>query len=127
MTQIIEPRQGSLTAEQIDFYETEGYLVLPQLLTEEDMAPAREAMAHKVSMIADKLFADGLIQDKHETAPFEKRLALLFEGLSDTDFLGYGRSWRDRLPGYYHLMSNPKILDAVESLIGPELFANPVY
>ena len=27
----------------------------------------------------------------------------------------------------YDLMSNPKILDAVESLIGGEIFANPVY
>lgn len=31
------------------------------------------------------------------------------------------------MPGYYDLMSNPKILDSVESLIGGELFSNPVY
>ena len=34
---------------------------------------------------------------------------------------------RDRFDGYFTLMSNPKILDAVESLIGPEIFSNPVY
>ena len=39
----------------------------------------------------------------------------------------FGRSWRDRIPGYHTLMSNPKILDVVESLIGPEIFSNPVY
>jgi ectoine hydroxylase-related dioxygenase (phytanoyl-CoA dioxygenase family) len=61
------------------------------------------------------------------SAPFETRLARLFENLSDREFLRYDRSWRDRLPGYYHLMANPKILDVVESLIGPEIFANPVY
>src|SRR5207244_9459354 len=69
----------------------------------------------------------GLIADKYEQSPFETRLADLFADLTDADFLKYGRSWRDRLPGYFDLMSNSKILDAVESLIGSEIFANPVY
>jgi phytanoyl-CoA hydroxylase len=118
---------GSLTGEQVAFYELEGYLVLPHLLDEQDMAPTRAAMMDKVSMIADALYADGLIDDKREDEPFETRLAALFQNLTDKEFLRYGRSWRDRLPGYYHLMANPKILDAVESLIGSEIFANPVY
>jgi ectoine hydroxylase-related dioxygenase (phytanoyl-CoA dioxygenase family) len=54
-------------------------------------------------------------------------LAELFTNLTSEDFLKYGRSWRDRFEGYFHLMSQPKILDAVESLIGGEIFANPVY
>jgi len=119
--------RGSLTEEQVTFYREEGYLVIPGLLTLEDMAPARHAMADKVEEIASELFAAGMIVDKLENEPFETRLARIFTGKSDEDFLRYGRSWRDRRPGYYHLMANPKILDAVESLIGGELFANPVY
>lgn len=118
---------GSLTAEQTRFYDEEGYLVLPGLLTDADMAPAREAMMQRVEEISQQLYQDGLITDRFESEGFATRLARLFADLTDTEFLRYGRSWRDRLPGYYHLMSNPKILDAVESLIGPELFANPVY
>ena len=68
-----------------------------------------------------------MIADTCEQEPFEARLARLFEGLTDKEFLKYGRSWRDRKPGYYDLMANPKILDAVESLIGGEVFSNPVY
>jgi phytanoyl-CoA hydroxylase len=119
--------KGSLSKAQIDFYNEEGYLVIPNLLNETDMAPAKEAMNHKVSMIADDLLRDGLITDKLENAPFNKRLADLFKHLTAEDFLNYGRSWRDRFEGYFYLMSNPKILDAVESLIGGELFSNPVY
>jgi len=118
---------GSLSKEQLDFYHEQGYLVLRDLLTEEDLAPAKEAMNEKVSMIADELFRAGLVRDKLERRPFEYRLAELFADLTADDFLKYGRSWRDRLPGYFRLMSNPKILDAVESLIGGEIFANPVY
>jgi len=118
---------GSLTAEQVAFYDTEGYLVLPHWLSTADLAPAQAAMEEKVSLIADGLLADGLITDKLAALPFRTRLAALFADLTDQDFLKYGRGWRDRLPGYYDLMMNPVILDAVEALIGGELFSNPVY
>lgn len=119
--------KGSLTAAQLEEYAREGYVVLEHLLDDDDMAAARGAMMDKVSFIADELFADGLIAHKFEDEPFATRLARLFDALTDEHFLRYGRGWRDRAPGYFDLMSNPKILDAVESLIGPELFANPVY
>jgi ectoine hydroxylase-related dioxygenase (phytanoyl-CoA dioxygenase family) len=118
---------GSLTQEQVAFYHTEGYLVIPRLLTDADLAPAVEAMSAKVDEIADGLAADGLITDKLADWPFKTRLAGLFANLTDTDFLKYGRSWRDRHPGYYRLMMNPTILDLVESLIGGEIFSNPIY
>lgn len=118
---------GSLSKEQIDFYNEQGYLVLPNLLTEEELAPAKEAMNQKVSMIAEELVQAGLISDKLEDRPFKFRLAELFKDLTSEEFLKYGRSWRDRLPGYFHLMSNSKIIDAVESLIGSEIFSNPIY
>jgi phytanoyl-CoA hydroxylase len=119
--------QGSLTEKQLAEYNREGYIVLHRLLDERDMRPAREAMMHKVDLIANDLCANKLIRDKHESEPFETRLARLFDDLTDADFTKWGRSWRDRFSGYYELMSNPKILDVVESLIGSELFSNPVY
>lgn len=127
MAETAKLRGGSLSDAQVGFYETEGYLVLPGLLGPEELAPARAAMEQKVSMIAADLLADGLVPDPLLDRPFPSRLAELFAGLSDREFLKYGRSWRDRLDGYFTLMSNPKILDAVESLIGGEIFANPVY
>lgn len=118
---------GSLSPDQVDAYNEEGYIILESLLTDEEMAPAREAMTQKVDEIAAKMLEDGKVADLLADRPFKYRLAELFAGLSDDDFLKYGRSWRDRLPGYFHLMSNPNILDAVQSLIGPEIFSNPVY
>jgi len=121
------PGFGSLSPEQIAFYDTEGYVVLEKLVNEEDMLPFRESVNVRVSDIADDLFLAGLLPHKFESSPFETRLADLFANLTDKEFLKYGRSWRDRLPGYFQLMSNPKIVDAVESLIGGEIFSNPVY
>jgi ectoine hydroxylase-related dioxygenase (phytanoyl-CoA dioxygenase family) len=118
---------GSLSAEQVAFYDREGYLVLEGLLNADDMAPCREALAERVDEIAQELARDGLITDLLENEPFEYRLARLFQGLDVSHFLRYGRSWRDRKNGYFTFMSNPKILDVVESLIGGEIFANPVF
>lgn len=118
---------GSLTKEQVDFYKLEGFLVLEDFLNEADLAGAKASMELRVEEIANDLFNASLVSQKFEDEPFEFRLAKLFEGLDDKEFLKYGRGWRDRLPGYYDLMSNPKILDALESLIGPEIFSNPVY
>jgi ectoine hydroxylase-related dioxygenase (phytanoyl-CoA dioxygenase family) len=118
---------GSLTAEQIEFYNSQGYCILENLLTEKDLEACREAMTQKVDQIAADLLANGKVSDVLADRPFKYRLAELFAGLSDADFLKYGRGWRDRIDGYFVLMSNPKILDAVQSLIGPEIFSNPVY
>jgi len=121
------PGAGSLTRQQIDFYDREGYLVLEHLLNRKEQQPFRDSVNLRVDEIADDLFRAGLIKDRCESSPFETRLADLFANLTDDDFCRYGRSWRDRLPGYFDLMSNPNILDAVESLIGGEIFANPIY
>ncbi|RXZ76705.1 phytanoyl-CoA dioxygenase family protein [Paenibacillaceae bacterium] len=120
-------QSGSLSKAQLNHYEQEGYLVLENLLDEADMLPVRQAMTEKVSIIARDLIENGIITDPLIDDPFEHRLANIFNGLTDKQFLKYGRGWRDRLPGYYELLSNPKILNAVESLIGPEIFASPVY
>jgi phytanoyl-CoA hydroxylase len=121
------PGAGSLSQEQIEFYDVEGYVVLERLLNHDDMRPFRESVNLRVDEIADDLCKSGLIAHKFESSPFETRLADLFANLTDSDFLKYGRGWRDRLAGYFHLMSNPKILDTIESLIGGEIFSNPVY
>ena len=113
------PIGGSLTPEQLDFYNREGYLVLPHLLTRRRWRPAARRCTRKSSMIAGRAVCGRADRrTSWRTAPFETRLARLFANLTDKEFLRYGRSWRDRLPGYYHLMMNPKILDVVESLIG---------
>jgi len=118
---------GALTQQQVAFYREEGYVLLPDLLSVEDMAPIKWALTDKVSEIAAKMIEAGKLADPMEAEPFETRLAKMFEGLADADFLEFGRSWRDRHPGYFPFLTNPKILDAVESLIGQEIFANPVY
>ena len=108
-------------------FEREGYLVLPQLLTDEDMRPIVRALERKVDEIAGRLVQKRLIPHALTEATFRYRLARLFEHLDEADFLSFGRSWRDPEPEYFEFMSNPKLVDIAESLVGPDIFVNPVY
>ena len=54
---------GSLTAEQIEFYNSQGYCILENLLTEKDLEACREAMTQKVDQIAADLLANGKVSD----------------------------------------------------------------
>lgn len=118
---------GTLAPDQVESYDTEGYLVVEDLLDDDDLATVRAALTEKVDQIAATLRAAGKIDDPLAEVGFPYRLGRLFDGLTGEDFLEHGRSWRDRIAGYHTLMSNRKILDVVESLIGPEIFSNPVY
>ena len=120
-------RAGSLSRDEVEFYAREGYLVLHHLLDETDLEPIKRALSDKVDEIAAKMVKAGKLKETFTDEPFKTRLARMFEDKSDVEFLEFGRSWRDRHPGYFLFMSNSKILDAVESLIGSEIFANPVY
>ena len=88
-----QKKGGALSKEQLDFYQKEGCFVLPDFLSENDMHSAIQAMQEKVSRIADGLMANGLIKNKLEELPFHLRLVKLFTGLSDKQFLKYGRGW----------------------------------
>ena len=96
--QLRSGNRGSLTPAQVQKYDEQGYLVLPGLLGEQDLAPVRAAMMQKVDEIAGQLLAAGLIEDLLMEAPFETRLAKLFQSLTADNFVTFtGQSWRDRL------------------------------
>jgi hypothetical protein len=87
---------GSLSTDQVGAYDEQGYLVLPGLLRDQDLGPARGAMMEKVDEVAHALFEAGLVGDPLEDEPFETRLAALFKSLSGEDFVAFtGQSWRD--------------------------------
>lgn len=63
MTTQTETRTRMLTPAELAYYAEKGYLVLPGLLSQADLAPARAAMTAKVDQIAAELMRDGLVND----------------------------------------------------------------
>ncbi|MBV9171921.1 MAG: phytanoyl-CoA dioxygenase family protein [Chloroflexi bacterium] len=94
-------------AEQRAFYEEQGYLVFPQLLDPAELATLRNALAEVLRE------AEGLTENNDKFS------------ITKTDDGGYSvrRIYEPivRHEAFRALVHNPKILDVVEALIGPNI------
>jgi ectoine hydroxylase-related dioxygenase (phytanoyl-CoA dioxygenase family) len=96
-----------IPSEQRAFYADQGYLVLPSLLSADELSVLRTALADVLRE------ADGLTEptDKFSVTPTDDggfAVRRIFEPIL-------------RHPTFHDLVFNPKILDVVENLIGPNI------
>ena len=113
-----------LTSEQVAHFRAHGYVVAPGVMTDADLAPVIDEIAAHLDRVAKKLLAEGKIKNLHENAPFDKRFALLY---AQSKEIGGGLDIMQQLaPKMFAFLHNQNLLDAVESLIGPELTCNPI-
>lgn len=113
-----------LTAAQVEAFQEEGVLVAEDILTEADLAPVIAEYSEWIDARACALAAEGKITELHKEAPFDRRAALLYaqspdilRGMDIMFLLG---------PATFAFLHNPHLLDAVASLVGPEITCNPI-
>ncbi|HSF84383.1 MAG TPA: phytanoyl-CoA dioxygenase family protein [Acidimicrobiia bacterium] len=127
-----------LTQEQVELFHEQGFLVVPDVLESGDLDPVADEYATALDAAVADLFARGAISDVHEELPFAERytailtenpdlfyylgisLPLDYEGL-DPDLVRAHTG-----PALFGLLSNPKVLDVAESILGGEITLNPV-
>ena len=102
------PVQNRLTAEQHASYWDEGYLYLPNLISEEDLAPLRQRTdslieASRSLRESDSAFA--LEEGHSETNPRLRRIAFL-DDLDET---------------FWRFAKRSKVLEIVADLLGPDI------
>ena len=121
-----------LTESQTTQFMEEGWVVAENLFDAEALEPLRAEIARIVDGVAERLFAEGALTDRHEDESLETRLTRLLESCPDRrgEFFraiegkgGGGHAGE----AMYGLLTHPKLLDAMESLLGPELVASSVY
>ena len=115
---------SGLSAEQVRRFRDEGVLVAEGILTDADLAPVIAEYAAWIDERANRLKNEGKITDLYTDAPYAQRVALLYaqspdilSGMDIMTVLG---------PATFEFLHNPHLLDAVESLIGPEITCNPI-
>ena len=137
----------ALTARQVRRFQSEGYVVAPNLLVpEEDLQQVMDEYASVLDRVSQRMLAAGEIDNAHADLAFGDRLISL---VKDTGYLdadpfdinlpvrNYGRKWSRAVPFSYKsqfhfgpaifgLLRNERLLDAVQSLIGSEIYSNPV-
>lgn len=113
-----------LSVEQIIQFQTEGYLVVENALTEGDLQPVIDELAAYVDRRAKELKAEGKIQDLCEDQPFEARFVSLYE---QSRHIGKGLDIMElRGKAMFEFLKNDNLLDVVECLLGSELMCNPI-
>src|SRR5262249_448184 len=113
-----------LTEEQVRAFREEGVLVAEGVLTEADLAPVIAEYEAWINHKACALAAEGKITELHQDAPFAERSALLYaqspEIMTGLDIM-FARG-----PATFAFLRNERLLDAVETLVGPEITCSPI-
>lgn len=117
-----------LTEEQIAFYKAEGYLLLDECLPVEAYQPLVNEFNTAIDRRAREAQARGQLEDVFADAPFDRRLAHLCAAMgTDKRFVGEILGKAHKTAGLFSLLTHPAILNAVESIIGPEILVHPQF
>lgn len=102
----------------LEAYAKDGYVLAPGVMSKADIEPFQRVIARGIDTWAGKLQAEGKIADLFANEPWDRRLAAMFEGRE----LGL-RQWDEVAvtPELWHIISHPKLLDVLESILGPEV------
>ena len=127
----------TLTAEQLAHFEHFGFVAVEAVLDPENVIDVViDEYAGVLDSLADKLYAEGKIGSKYETLEFGDRVTQIYSESGEVhnkyfDFtLSQANVTHDTPfwvgPAVFNALTAPSLLDAVESLIGPEIYSNPV-
>ena len=130
----------NLTDAQVQHFNREGYVVAPNLLVpEEDLQPVMDEYADVLDRVSREMHAAGEIERTHADLPFGERAISIVKdaGYLDPDPFDInlpvlaGRTLNPDSqahfgPAVFGLLRNERLLDGVESLIGAEVYSNPV-
>lgn len=130
---------GVLTAAQLNAYEENGFLVVDSLLDETSLRPLEDEYAALLDHHARRLHATGKIPSLFESLEFGARFAQILDYVPELHVhfnislpLDNERNFdvenfqMHAGPAVFFLLRQRKILDVVESVIGEEIYSNPV-
>ena len=129
---------AGLTSEQLDRFHEDGYLVVEDVLTEADLAAVEIEYREIVDRVAADLVEQGKIRPLRG-GTFSENYIEAMQQLEDVydlyQHLDISLPLLDELdashtmnagPAVFRLLTNPRLLDIAESVIGPEIYSNPV-
>ncbi len=120
----------------LDQFHEQGFVVLEDLLDPLlDLQPLVEDYSALLDDLAEGWHAEGVLSSTHRGLPFGRRLVEIIRESGRP----YSQYFDISLPlgritpttpihlsaAVFDLLRNPRLLDAVELLIGPEIYSNP--
>ncbi len=125
-------KRKGLTEAEVEIFETEGYVMIPDLFPPSALSPLRNEIAAIIDRSANRLFKEGKLSNLHADEPFETRLTRLMADhpelqkifLKDIEGKGGGQHTGKEM---FKIITHPRLLDAMENLVGSEIIASSVY
>merc|ERR1711963_807250 len=120
-----QKKPGQLPDHMIRQFFEKGYVVVPQFFEKAELDACREATAEQVEDLANMLYQGGKIKSLYKEHGLFKRLTLI-----EADFPGANIILHKlgRLPqAYRDVWANPRLLNVVEQMIGPDIAGHPVW
>jgi len=128
---------AALSAAQVEQFRRDGYLVVPGLFDPvTDIDPLIKEYGYVLDNLAHELYAQGLISSLYADLDFGPRLIAIYKESGKVqqqyfDCTLHGAKVSEDTPFWvgpevFKIIRNPKLLDAVESIIGSEIYSNPV-
>ena len=114
-----------LNDSQIATFKEEGYLIIEDLFTEDDLCPVEDEFSAVIEAQAQQLYKAGRVSALYENESFERRLAKITAEAPEAASALQTRAHKDER--LFQFMKHPKILDQVESLVGPDILCHPSY
>ncbi len=122
---------AGLTPQQIRQFQEDGFLIVRGLLPQEALQPLIAELTQKVDEATREAVRQGLLDSANTfpDAPFATRLALVSNACADRTWLwqNYFSRQKPISAGMFALRTASALLDATESLIGPEILAHPQF
>lgn len=113
-----------LTEQQLQSYEEDGFLVVEDLLTREDLQPAMDDIDTRVGELAEALHGAGHVSSTYADLGFFERLTALERDYPTAAVLFHVSGLLG--PGIASLWGSTKLLEIVAQLIGPDIAGHPV-
>lgn len=118
---------SGLTPDQLDFYRTQGYLLVEDVLAPSVFDRLITEIDAIVDAAAQEAHSAGELAELHADLPFAKRLVHIHSQLADPEPLLRQVNGKLKTEGMFAILTQPALLDIVESVIGPEILAHPQF
>lgn len=128
---------AGLKQSQLDQFNDQGYVVVENVLDpEQDLAPVMAEYGDVLDGIARDLHAEGVISSTYADLPFDRRLIHICDESRQLFTQPFDISLPQSAeradapmhtgPAVFNLLVNARLLDCVESILGPEILSNPI-
>jgi hypothetical protein len=127
------------TRVDVDKFEQQGYLIIENVLDpKEDLDPVVAEYEALLDRLVERWHGEGKLPSSYADLPFAQRFArVIAEAPTDLNVMSYFdislpfKGVRPDTPIHlgpktFGLLSNPRLLDVVEQVVGSEIYSNPI-